>query len=244
MKVLVVGETISAESTLGSTIKYPSILEKTINNCTIDNKSAISLSDREIMYSVYNSVMFDSYDLIIVQFGLYLRLSMPVKDMEHTHPFCLMNGNSPYKLFDSEWRGKFINRHQSLTRWLTDVTILTDWLSNNKQKFIIIRGFDNYFDDLSKTEWKLSSTEYKKLVLDVDSLPDDILDQKHNVLNCKFNLLKRSAGNNWLNFTTPSIINSMIDLCQDEEHLIFPGANTHQEIANMVKSKAKSLGFL
>lgn len=240
MRILVVGDTISAEDSSDTIVKYPSILKNTINDCQVDNKSVRSLSDDEIMYRVYDHTMFNNYELIIIQFGMYLRISLTYKDQEDPYNFCLMGKGSLDKNFDTEWREKFINRYQSLSRWLTKVTVFTDWLSNNKQKFIVIRGFDNYFDDVSNTDWRSTSTEYKKLVLDVESLPDDILDQKHNVLNSKFNLLKHSAENNWLNFTTPSIVNSMVDLYQD----YYPGANTHQGIANMVKSKAKSLGFL
>lgn len=124
----------------------------------------------------------------------------------------------------------FNNQYIALKHWLLQIIVLQNLLCNKKQKFLFIKGFENYLSDFINVDYIqnkfFSLSNNIKKITDFDNRPDYFIADKVNEIK---KLIQKIDQSMWLNFHTTSFFDMLQDTADD---LMHPGPATNQKLAN------------
>jgi hypothetical protein len=219
---------------------WPQLLAKEYD-CNFKNIAIGGISNDEIFVRTVEAVLEEKYDLVIVMWSDMLRNCVYFSD-NNIDDFTVINKgrafgfNCPNK--DAELYSKlqftfFQNRYIILKKWLLLTMTLDAFLTTHNQKFIFIRGFDNYVSDFVQVEYQknlgfIDASDDLKQILDFDQRPDHYINSKISKIKQIINNINQS---NWIDFESFSFVSSMIDVADDGDHA---GVKTNRRMFDMI----------
>jgi len=242
MNILIVGDSLSCTSphsglkNATSTIWHSKIPATSITNISMGGQSNLKIFNKTLIEIIKNS---KKYDLVIVQWTSLLRLSLNMGKSIHDNQVNFVLGypsstNRLFKKFQTLWESAFCNPRVALLEWMSQVTALATFLTAYNQKFIFIKGFTNFIDNLVYEDWHDCDPKFLELVLHLSTLDDDHVTPYYNELRISFKNMVKASENNWVNLLEPGWIESAIDIGDDNVH---PDVKSHILYAESVIKK-------
>lgn len=223
-----------------SALHWPQLLRKHYQ-VDFDNNGHGGSSNQEIFNRVICATTSKSYNVIFVQWSEISRQWIYYSN-QNIDNFTIINSRTPKGYLNNSSEVQqytklhytyFNNQYVNLKRWLYQVLALAGYLDSKNQPYVFIKGFENYVSAFKKIEYvpaigfKNLENSIKKF-LDFDYRPDDYLLCKIKEIQL---LLDSARQLNWVNFDSPSFIDAMTDVSDDNMH---PGANSNLQLFNQL----------
>ena len=244
MNILVVGDSISSigQCGLGSQIESHYVRQIESKNHIVTNVSVGGQSNQKILLKSCAEITKNHYDLVIIQWSSLFRLNLNKGDSIYEGNcnltvYELAVEHKKFKPLWDIWNRNFLHPRIEILEWLSQIILLETFLKAKQLPYVFVKGFDNFFTDLNKKNWSLSSNEFKSTVLFLDSHLDSEVD---NVYNEMIQLYQCIGADNWLNLFSDSWVDSAIDLAGDGQH---PGPLSHTHYFNNLENYIKKLGL-
>lgn len=197
------------------------------------NAGVGGMSNEEIFHRTIENVINTNYDLVVVMWSSIGR-HWGYHSVNNVDDFTICNSEIPEGLLS--WEANqytklrityFNNLYVELKKWLNYIISLDVFLTNQKQKFIFIKSFENYLSDFASA--KLTSNGFVNIdnikeLLDFDHRPDYYINEK--LQNIK-TLMSHVDTSHWLNFDTASYHANTVDYADDNSH---PGILSNQQL--------------
>jgi len=220
-------------------------------DCNFKNIAIGGMSNDEIFVRTIEAVLEDKYDLVIVMWSDMLRNWIYFSD-HNIDDFTVINKNGAFGFNcpnrDAELYSKlqftlFQNCYINLKKWLLLTMTLDAFFTARNQKFIFIKGFDNYVSDFVRINYQESvgftdASDNLKQILDFDQRPDYYINSKISKIKQIINNINQS---NWINFEYFSFVSSMSDIADDGCHA---GIETNQRMFDMIVKHIDSKKYL
>jgi hypothetical protein len=198
-------------------------------DCYFQNAAIGGSSNDEIFYRCSETILSYKFDLVIVMWSSLSRKWLYFEN-KNVDDFTIINNgvctgfnhaNIDLKYYAKLHYSNFDNKFIDLKRWLLQTITLANLLSSSDTKFIFIKGFENYINDIIKSKFDVKGftmTNDLKKILDFDNRPDYYINEK------LYNLKSLAAAANqeyWLNFNSFAFSSKhyAIDLSDDGKHL-------------------------
>jgi hypothetical protein len=245
MNILVVGDSLSSigQCGLGDQLHHHYVRQIESKNHNVTNLSVGGQSNQNILLKtcLELSKQKNHYELVIIQWSSLFRINFNKGDSIY-EGYTYFNvwsqdNEKQFKSFWATWSKHFIHPRMEILEWCSQIILLENLLKQQAIPYVFVRGFDNFFNDLTKKDWKIASDEFKSIVIQLDRHPDWEIKQVYDELVSMYNC---TIHDNWLNLYTDSWYDSRVDLAADNSH---PGPLSHVNYYNSLENYIKKLGL-
>ena len=235
----------------GNMFKYhwPFLL-KSHYNFDIKNSAIGGMSNDEIFFKTMEESTHTTHDLIIVMWSCIGRKWI-YYSKDNIDDFTIINSGvvkglnlSPdqTQLYAKIHYSYFDNHYVLLKQWLLQVIALQNTFKKTNQKYIFIKGFENYLSDFLKIQYSDDGfngmTDDIKQMLDFDNRPDYYIKEKIDIIK---KLINKIDISNWVNFKSIAFNDMTIDFSDDGEH---PGQKTNSSMTNAIMTHIDKIKML
>ena len=201
-----------------------------------DNIAIGGLNNDEIFFRTIEAALTNRYKLIVVMWSELGRKCAYYAD-NNVDDFTMLNygtpcgfqcSNSEVQTYSKLYYTYFNNQYMALKYWLMQIISLQTLFYHNNQKFLFIKGFENYLLDFSRVKYTadkfimIMMSDDLKQILDFHNRPDYYIQEKIKTIK---NLLQQIDKINWVNFNSDSFFNMGVDTADDQSH---PGPITNK----------------
>ena len=213
-------------------------------NYTVTNLSANGNSNAKIFMDAVSEVTVHQYDLVIIQWSSLFRLTMhDSKSVYNNTVNFNVNASTDtiYQTFVNEWTRHFLHCRMELLTFLKQVTIAAEFLKLKKIKFLFIKTFDNFLDELVNQDWHHCTEEFKNSVLHYTDHPDYEITQLYSEIQNRYQYMLAVSEANWLNLHKDAWHASSVDLADD---LCHPGVEQCKLFGRTVLQSINNIDFV